>query len=90
VCNPGLDYQKHAGYAPLCRPTICLVASGIACRATDASTGKQLTTTQQHSFISPQVNLSHFGESAFGNEDGKLRDGQYVRARIIWNQKLAL
>ena len=55
----------------------------------DANTGKQLTTGSIN-FISPQVNAdaqSILVKARFNNADGKLRDGQYVRARIVWNQK---
>ncbi|MEH1860315.1 MAG: efflux RND transporter periplasmic adaptor subunit [Nostoc sp.] len=62
---------------------------GLAVELLDANTGKRLTTGSIN-FISPQVNTS--GQSIlvkarFTNSNGKLRDGQYVRARIIWNQQ---
>ncbi|MEH2438476.1 MAG: efflux RND transporter periplasmic adaptor subunit [Nostoc sp.] len=62
---------------------------GLPVELLDADTGKQLT-TGSISFISPQINAdaqSILIKARFGNADGKLRDGQYVRARIIWNQK---
>jgi len=65
---------------------------GLPVELLDASTGKQLT-TGSISFISPQVNSDAQAilvKARFGNEDGKLRDGQYVRARIIWNQKTGI
>jgi RND family efflux transporter MFP subunit len=55
----------------------------------DANTGERLTTGKIN-FISPQVNTeaqSILVKARFNNADGKLRDGQYVRARIVWNQK---
>lgn len=62
---------------------------GLAVELLDTNTGKRLTTGSIN-FISPQVNTS--GQSIlvkarFTNSNGKLRDGQYVRARIIWNQQ---
>ena len=65
---------------------------GLPVELLDASTGKQLT-TGSISFISPQVNSDAQAilvKARFGNEDGKLRDGQYVRTRIIWNQKTGI
>jgi RND family efflux transporter MFP subunit len=58
----------------------------------DPNTGKQLT-RGSISFISPQINSddqSILVKARFNNADGKLRDGQYVRARIIWNQQPGL
>ncbi len=62
---------------------------GLPVELLDVNTGKRLTTGSIN-FISPQVNTS--GQSIlikarFANSNGKLRDGQYVRARIIWSQK---
>ena len=62
---------------------------GLPVELLDASTGERLTTGELN-FISPQVNStaqSILVTARFNNADGKLRDGQYVRARIIWNQK---
>ena len=62
---------------------------GLPVELLDASTGERLTTGSLN-FISPQVNSdaqSILVTARFDNADGKLRDGQYVRARIIWNQK---
>ena len=62
---------------------------GLPVELLDASTGERLTTGSLN-FISPQVNAdaqSILVTARFDNADGKLRDGQYVRARIIWNQK---
>jgi RND family efflux transporter MFP subunit len=55
----------------------------------DANTGKQLT-RGGISFISPQINAdaqSILVKARFNNADGNLRDGQYVRSRIVWNQQ---
>jgi len=65
---------------------------GLPVELLDAETGKQLT-RGNISFISPQINTdaqSILIKARFGNADGKLRDGQYVRARIIWNQKAGI
>jgi RND family efflux transporter MFP subunit len=66
--------------------------SGLPVELLDANTGKQLTRGTIN-FISPQINAdtqSILVKARFGNSDGKLRDGQYVRARIVWNQKPGL
>ncbi len=55
----------------------------------DANTGERLTRGSIN-FISPQVDTeaqSILVKARFDNADGKLRDGQYVRARIVWSQK---
>ncbi len=55
----------------------------------DANTGKRLTTGSIN-FISPQVSTaaqSILVKARFTNSNGILRDGQYVRARILWNQQ---
>ena len=65
------------------------LSQGLPVELLDADTGKQLT-RGSISFISPQINAdaqSILVKARFNNSDGKLRDGQYVRARIIWNQK---
>lgn len=65
---------------------------GLPVELLDAETGKQLT-RGSISFISPQINAdaqSILIKARFSNADGKLRDGQYVRARIIWNQKAGI
>lgn len=62
---------------------------GLPVELLDANTGKRLTTGRIN-FISPQVNTSAQSilvKARFANSDGKLRDGQYVRARIVWNQQ---
>ncbi len=65
---------------------------GLPVELLDAETGKQ-STRGSISFISPQINAdaqSILIKARFGNADGKLRDGQYVRARIVWNQKAGI
>ena len=62
---------------------------GLPVELLDANTGQQLT-RGSISFISPQINSdaqSILVKARFNNADGKLRDGQYVRSRIIWNQQ---
>lgn len=47
-----------------------------------------LLATGSISFIAPQVNpnsQSLLAKAEFANPDGQLRDGQFVRARIIWD-----
>lgn len=65
---------------------------GLPVELLDAETGKQLT-RGSISFISPQINAdaqSILIKARFDNADNKLRDGQYVRARIIWSQKAGI
>ncbi|MEH2319348.1 efflux RND transporter periplasmic adaptor subunit [Nostoc sp.] len=62
---------------------------GLPVELLDANTGKRLTTGSIN-FISPQVSTSAQSilvKARFTNSNGKLRDGQYVRARIIWSQQ---
>ncbi len=62
---------------------------GLPVELLDANTGKRLTTGSIN-FISPQVNTSAQSilvKARFANSGGKLRDGQYVRARIVWSQQ---
>ncbi|MEH1767647.1 efflux RND transporter periplasmic adaptor subunit [Nostoc sp.] len=62
---------------------------GLPVELLDANTGKRLTTGSIN-FISPQVTTaaqSILVKARFANSNGKLRDGQYVRARIIWSQQ---
>ncbi len=68
-----------------------LLNQGLPVDLLDANTGKRLTTGNIN-FISPQVNTSQsiLVKARFANSDGKLRDGQYVRARIVWNQKTGI
>jgi len=65
-----------------------ILNQGLPVDLLDANTGKRLTTGNIN-FISPQVNASQsiLVKARFANSDGKLRDGQYVRARIVWNQQ---
>lgn len=46
--------------------------------------------TGRISFISPQVNTnsqSILAKASFDNSQGQLRDGQFVRAKVIWNSR---
>lgn len=46
--------------------------------------------TGRISFISPQVNTntqSILAKASFDNSEGQLRDGQFVRAKVIWNSR---
>lgn len=46
--------------------------------------------TGRISFISPQVNSntqSILAKASFDNSEGQLRDGQFVRAKVIWNSR---
>lgn len=48
-----------------------------------------VVSTGQISFISPQVDTrtrSTLVKATFNNANGRLRDGDYVRARVIWQQ----
>jgi RND family efflux transporter MFP subunit len=50
----------------------------------------QVLQTGQISFISPQVtsgSQSILAEATFNNPTGTLRDGQFVRARVIWSER---
>lgn len=53
-----------------------------------ATNGDEIISTGQISFISPQVNQDQqvLAKASFNNSEGKLRDGQRVRARVIWKQ----
>ncbi|MBW4693481.1 MAG: efflux RND transporter periplasmic adaptor subunit [Lyngbya sp. HA4199-MV5] len=71
---------------------VAQLRQGLPVELLDAETGKQLT-RGSISFISPQIDAdaqSILIKARFNNADGKLRDGQYVRARIIWNQKAGI
>lgn len=60
---------------------------GLPVEMTDAQ-GNRLT-TGRISFISPQVDSnsqSILAKASFDNPNGRLRTGQFVRARIVWNQ----
>lgn len=68
-------------------------------RQADLQTGLQVLlsdtqgnpiTTGRVSFVSPQVNAdaqSILAQASFPNADGQLRDGQDVRAEVIWNER---
>ncbi len=46
--------------------------------------------TGRISFISPQVNTnsqSILAKASFDNSEGQLRDGQFIRAKVIWNTR---
>ena len=65
---------------------------GLPVELLDANTGKRLTTGSIN-FISPQVNTSAQSilvKARFGNSNGKLWDGEYVRARIVWSQQTGI
>lgn len=50
--------------------------------------GEEIISTGKISFISPQVNQDQqiLAKASFSNSEGKLRDGQRVRAKVIWKQ----
>ncbi len=58
----------------------------------DPTTKKRLTTGSVN-FIAPSVNNAAqviLAKARFQNSSGTLRDGQYVQARVIWNQQPGL
>jgi RND family efflux transporter MFP subunit len=62
---------------------------GLPVELLDPNNGKRLTRGSVN-FISPQIDASAQSillKARFANADGKLRDGQYVRARVVWNQQ---
>jgi RND family efflux transporter MFP subunit len=66
--------------------------SGLPVDLLDANNGQRLTQGSIN-FVSPQINAeaqSILVKARFSNRDQKLRDGQYVRARIVWNQQPGL
>lgn len=66
--------------------------SGLPVDLLDANNGQRLTQGSIN-FVSPQINAdtqSILVKARFGNADRKLRDGQYVRAKIVWNQRPGL
>jgi RND family efflux transporter MFP subunit len=68
---------------------VALLRLGLPVELLDANNGKRLTRGSVN-FISPQIEAnaqSILLKAQFGNGDGKLRDGQYVRARVVWNQQ---
>jgi multidrug efflux pump subunit AcrA (membrane-fusion protein) len=55
----------------------------------DPVTGKQLANGRMQ-FIAPQVNTGEqaiLTKARFPNQNDALRDGQFVRARVIWSQR---
>lgn len=61
---------------------------GLPVQMIDAQ-GKVLA-TGRISFISPRVNgdsQTILAKATFDNRQGTLRDGQFVRARVVWNQR---
>lgn len=72
---------------------------GVAVRLFDGTGSKQIATTGRIYFISPQVSTNTSTQTStqtvqtkarFPNPDGSLRDGQFVRARILWGSKQGL
>ncbi|BAY50056.1 RND family efflux transporter MFP subunit (plasmid) [Scytonema sp. HK-05] len=62
---------------------------GLPTELIDANTGKRLVMGSVN-FISARVDTgaqSILSKARFPNRDGSLRDGQYVRARIVWNTR---
>jgi RND family efflux transporter MFP subunit len=62
---------------------------GLSVELLDANSNQRLT-TGRISFVAPQVSTSAqsiLTKARFANPNNKLRDGQYVRARIVWNQE---
>lgn len=51
--------------------------------------GDDILTTGRISFISPQVNQDQqiLAKASFPNGEGTLRDGQRVKAKVIWNRR---
>lgn len=65
---------------------------GLTVELLDPNSGKQLSRGRLN-FISPQVNMSEqaiLTKARFPNRNQRLRDGQFVRARVIWNQRSGL
>ncbi|MGF1458937.1 MAG: efflux RND transporter periplasmic adaptor subunit [Leptolyngbyaceae cyanobacterium] len=66
--------------------------TGLAVELLDPNTKQQLT-TGSISFVSPTVDTQAqtiLTKAQFRNPEGKLRDGQYVEARIIWDTQPGL
>ena len=52
--------------------------------------GNPLSSNGRISFVSPTVNTDSqtiLAKASFSNADGRLRNGQFVRATLIWNQR---
>jgi RND family efflux transporter MFP subunit len=65
---------------------------GLPVELLDPNSGQRLSRGSVN-FISPQIDAnaqSILVKARFSNADGKLRDGQYVRAGVIWNQQPGL
>lgn len=82
--NDALDMRilVPSNYANQLRP-------GLTVSLVDPETNKPLGTGSIY-FISPQVDSSAqsiLTKARFPNPDGRLRDGQYVRARLLWSTK---
>ena len=63
--------------------------TGLAVELLDANSSKRLSSGQLN-FIAPQVNTNEqviLTKARFSNRDRSLRDGQFVRARLIWKQR---
>lgn len=70
-------------------PRIPQLRRGLTVQLLDPVTGKQLAKGGMQ-FIAPQVNTGEqalLTKARFPNENGALRDGQFVRARVIWSQR---
>lgn len=62
--------------------------TGLPVELLDSNTGKPIA-TGAISFVSPRIDSASQGILAtaqFDNSSGKLRDGQYVKARVTWGQ----
>jgi RND family efflux transporter MFP subunit len=65
---------------------------GLVVELLNPTSGKQIGSGRLN-FISPQVNTQEQGtltKARFPNDNRGLKDGQYVRARVIWNQRPGL
>lgn len=65
------------------------VRIGLPVQLLTGTTGDEILSTGQISFISPQVNPDQqqiLAKASFSNSEGKLRDGQRVRVRVIWKK----
>jgi RND family efflux transporter MFP subunit len=63
--------------------------NGLTVELLDPNSGKRISSGRLN-FIAPQVNTqeqSILTKARFPNRDRRLRDGQFVRARLIWNQR---
>jgi RND family efflux transporter MFP subunit len=63
---------------------------GLPVQLLDPTTQQLIGTTGTISYISPTVNSNQqsiLSKARFANSQGRLRDGQYVQARVIWNRQ---